>query len=139
MPTPKDTAALTAEDLYQITTMLNRFAWIADEGQIEEFNAFFHPDATWTMEQFSWEGRTAIIDGLLGMRTAGYAGPLSGTRHLMTNIDIDASSTQVRARSIFTLCSGGAAPVIRGLGTYTDALEHTDLGWVLRERVVRMI
>ncbi|WP_280115588.1 nuclear transport factor 2 family protein [Pseudoclavibacter terrae] len=125
-----------------IRALLVKFAWMADEAEHPNTEDFFTTDASWHLGDQSWCGRGEISEFLTEMRTAGYAGPATGTRHIITNVDITLSPEEpdhAQARSLFMLCAPGATWAIQAVGCYDDELVRVDDHWRIHKRHVRQL
>ncbi|MFB7328457.1 nuclear transport factor 2 family protein [Streptomyces sp. NPDC056190] len=128
----------TPTDREAIRSLLIRFAWDADTGTRDDLAGYFTDTSTWLLGDQTWTGTTEIVSGLIGLRDAGHAGPGSGTRHLMSDIDMadEIINGHVSVRSIFVLTSTGERPSLIAVGTYHDRIIRTGTGWRIGDRQV---
>ena len=120
----------------EITNVLTAFARLADEGTIDELGDLFTDDIEWTMTGTTWRGREEVLAGLRSMRDLGHAGPDSGNRHVLTNLEVRPDGEHATARSYFLLVSSGGPATILAVGAYRDELRRTAGGWLLTRREV---
>lgn len=124
-------------DSAQITNLLSRFATLADVGTLDEITETLADDVVWQMTGMTWTGRDAVIAGLSQMREMGYAGPGTGTRHLVTNLQIEPDGPDAaRAHSYFLFIAAGSPPAVKLFGEYRDTLRKERGLWVIASRAV---
>ncbi|MEU8820607.1 nuclear transport factor 2 family protein [Actinoplanes sp. NPDC048796] len=131
--------ATDAGDTAHITNLLHRFARLADVGELTELGADLAEDIVWRMAEATWHGRGDVVAGLGRMRELGYAGPASGNRHVVTNVEVylDGDGEAATAHSYFQLVSPGTPAPITVIGSYADELRRTPDGrWLLADRRV---
>ncbi|MEU6917381.1 nuclear transport factor 2 family protein [Streptomyces olindensis] len=128
---PKDTP-----DAIRISNLLNAFARNADEGPVEGMGRLLAEDVEWRMTDVTWRGRTEVLYGLQGMRVLGHAGPDSGNRHIVTNLEVHVNGDRASAFSYFQLVSGDQPAAILVTGSYRDELMRCDDRWLLARREV---
>ncbi|OLT37731.1 hypothetical protein BJF79_05845 [Actinomadura sp. CNU-125] len=128
------------DDRAEISDLLSRFAFLADEGDPADAGALFAPDGVWETRDGTVQGPDEITRVLTGYREKGVAGPESGTRHVITNVEVDFDGADsARARCYWTLVGRGEDGTgrILAFGRYQDALRRLEHGWRLtRRRVV---
>lgn len=125
------------DDAWHVTNLAHRFARLVDRADLSEVGSLLTDDAGWRMTQVSWKGRDEVLAGLAEMRRLGHAGPQTGTRHVITNLEIDLDGDHAVARSYFQLVSGGMPAQITVAGAYADAFQRTPDGrWLLADREV---
>lgn len=118
----------------EITNVLYAFARLADEGAIDEIGDLLADDIEWTMTGATWRGRAEVLAGLGSMRDLGHAGPDSGNRHVVTNLEVRADGDRATAHSYFLLLSRSATILV--IGSYRDELRRAEGRWVLTRRHV---
>ncbi len=121
----------------QIRNLLANFVRLADEStSVDEVAMLFAREGRWSMATGQWEGRDAISAGLLALRNNG-AGPGSRTRHILTNIAVQADDgSAATAHSCFLLISTEPPRPIVYSGQYIDELEKIDGIWLIKNRQV---
>ncbi|WP_141576603.1 nuclear transport factor 2 family protein [Actinomadura sp. WMMA1423] len=128
------------DDRAEISDLLSRFAFLADEGDPADAGALFTPDGMWETHDSTFHGPEEITRALTGYREKGVAGPESGTRHMITNIEVDFDGPDsARSRCYWTLIGRGedGAGRLLAFGQYHDDLHRDGEGWRLaRRRVV---
>jgi ketosteroid isomerase-like protein len=126
-----------APETIQIANVLHAFARLADEGALHDLGALLADDVEWTMSGAQWRGREEAVAGLGRMRELGHAGPGSGNRHVITNLEVHATGDRATASSCFLLVSSGAPAAILVIGSYRDELRRgADGRWLLTRREV---
>jgi hypothetical protein len=126
-----------AADAVEIQLLLNRFLHAADRGTPEDVAACFTERGQWQVGAASWTGRAEIAAGISDMRSKGFAGPGTGTRHLGSNLRLELAGDGATAHSCFTFLTTGAAAIeIRAVGTYVDVLARTPEGWRISSRSI---
>ncbi|WP_051300910.1 nuclear transport factor 2 family protein [Actinomadura rifamycini] len=128
------------DDRAEICDLLSRFAFLADEGDPADAGALFAPDGVWETRDGAFRGPGEIARVLAGYREKGVAGPGSGTRHVVTNVEVDFDGADsARSRCYWTLVGRGddGTGRILAFGQYQDVLRRLEHGWRLaRRRVV---
>lgn len=119
-----------------IRSSLAAFADRVDHSPIDSLRPFFTEDAVWEMAGFSWSGTDQIIQGLQSMREAGHAGPDAGTKHILTNTEIDIQQDEARVNSVYLLIKPGSPAQILSVGSYTDLYVWQDGNWKVKHRKV---
>jgi hypothetical protein len=120
----------------EIIQVLTAFARLADEGTIDELGDLVADDIEWTMTGTTWHGRVEVLAGLRLMRDLGHAGPDSGNRHVLTNLEVRPDGEHTTAHSYFLLVSSGSPATILAVGAYRDELQRTNGRWLLTRREV---
>ncbi|WP_084434849.1 nuclear transport factor 2 family protein [Kibdelosporangium aridum] len=120
----------------EITNVLYAFARLADEGTIDEIGGLLADDVEWAMTGTTWRGRAGVLAGLQSMRDLGYAGPASGHRHVITNMEVHVDGDHTIARSYFLLVSRDTPATILAVGAYRDELRRTGDGWLITKREI---
>jgi ketosteroid isomerase-like protein len=121
-----------------IANLLHAFARLADEGTPHDLGALLTDDVEWTMAGAHWRGREQTVAGLVQMRELGHAGPESGNRHVITNLEVHATGDRATASSYFLLVASGPPAAILVAGSYRDELRRGQDGhWLLARREVR--
>jgi hypothetical protein len=127
-----------APEMIGIADLLHAFARLADEGTPHDLGALLTDDVEWAMAGAHWRGREQTVAGLSRMRELGHAGPDSGNRHMITNLEVHATGDRATALSYFLLVSSGPPAVIAAAGSYRDELRRgRDGRWLLARREVR--
>ncbi|MDX3100981.1 nuclear transport factor 2 family protein [Nonomuraea angiospora] len=120
-----------------IANLLHAFARLADEGTPHDLGALLTDDVEWAMAGARWRGREQTVAGLTRMRELGHAGPDSGNRHVITNLEVHATGDRATALSYFLLVSAGPPAAIVAIGSYRDELTRGGDGrWLLARREV---
>jgi ketosteroid isomerase-like protein len=120
----------------EITHVLTAFARLADEGTIDELGELIADDIEWSMTGTTWRGRADVLTGLASMRDLGHAGPGSGNRHVLTNLEVRPDGEHATAHSYFLLVSSGSPVAILAVGAYRDELRRTAGRWLLTRREI---
>ena len=123
----------------KIHNLLNRAAYLSDEGTVEEFVAIFSDDGVWDSEPAPTTGRAAIQDMLQSLRSSKISGPGSHTKHILSNlfISIDQKGNTASAYSYWTFIStSGEKPSIIATGYYEDSLQKSESDWYVTYRKV---
>lgn len=127
------------DDRAEICDLLSRFAFLADEGDPAEAGALFTADGVWETHDSTFQGPDEIAAALQGYRDKGVAGPESGTRHIVTNVEVDFDGADsARSRSYWLLAGRGDDGTARilALGQYHDILCRQEGTWRLARRRV---
>ncbi|MBB2914374.1 3-phenylpropionate/cinnamic acid dioxygenase small subunit [Streptosporangium becharense] len=120
-----------------IVNTLHAFARLADEGTLHDLAALLADDVQWTMAGTHWRGREQTVIGLGRMRELGHAGPDSGNRHVITNLEVHTTGDRATAFSYFLLVSSTSPAAILAVGSYHDELSRVQDGrWILTRREV---
>ncbi|MFG6198221.1 nuclear transport factor 2 family protein [Nonomuraea sp. JJY05] len=120
-----------------IANLLHAFARLADEGTPHDLGVLLTDDVEWAMAGAHWCGREQTVAGLTRMRELGHAGPDSGNRHVITNLEVHATGDRATALSYFLLVSAGPPAAIVTIGSYRDELRRGQDGhWLLARREV---
>ena len=136
---------MSAADRVDVAMLIARIAQLADAGTPQEYLSCFTDDAVWEladagdlpMDPQRVVGHEAILAGVHERRSAGIQGPGSHTRHDVSSIVVEVSGDHATARSYFRYYTDTlAAPVLAGMGTYTDAFRRDGDGWKLSQRVI---
>ncbi|MFI7154379.1 nuclear transport factor 2 family protein [Nonomuraea sp. NPDC050022] len=126
-----------AAEAIGIANVLHAFARLADEGTPPDLGALLADDVEWTMAGAHWRGREQTVAGLSHMRELGHAGPDSGNRHVITNLEVHVTGDRATASSYFLLVSSGSPAAILAAGAYRDELSRGQDGrWRLARREV---
>jgi ketosteroid isomerase-like protein len=126
-----------SDDALHVTNLAHRFARLVDSADLAEVAELLTDDISWRMAQATWHGRDEVLAGLAEMRRLGHAGPHIGTRHVITNLEIDLHGDHAIARSYFQLVSRDKPAQIHVAGAYTDELRRNQEGrWRLADRQV---
>jgi SnoaL-like domain len=126
-------------DELAIRNVLTGSAFLADVGDLAELHEFFSPDAAWVTTRGTHEGLAAVTTAYQGARDAGFAGPASRNRHLVSTVAIRLGPGDGRAtaRSYWTLVGPvDGSLVLKMTGEYEDQLVRRDGGWRIVRRVV---
>ncbi len=118
-----------SSDSAEIASLLSRYGQLADALDVAGFVGLFTDDGVWDLGA---SGRYAGADAIRG-----FASKLpGGSRHVTSNYLIEvADDGTAKARSYVTLMALEAGrPVIRGAGTYEDALVRVGCSWKIRSR-----
>lgn len=124
-------------DFAQLSNLLARFATLADTGSLQEIESLLAVDIVWQMGMTTLRGRENVIAALGQIREAGQAGPGTGTRHVVSNLQIDLDGEErARAHSYFLFITVGNTPVVSLFGEYRDTLRKENGQWIIASRVV---
>ncbi len=124
-------------DSVQVSNLLSRFATLADVGSLETIGTLLADDIVWQMAGMTWTGRQAVIAGLGQIRETGQAGPGTGTRHLVTNLQIEPDGADgAQAHSYFLFITVGSTPIATLFGEYRDTLRKEHGRWVIGSRTI---
>lgn len=119
-----------------IRNLIARMAHVVDRGAVEDYAPMLAPDARWIMPTGDPAvGPDAIMQGVRARRTAGSAGPGSGTRHVITTTMVEVDGDSARAWSYWLYLTIGSDPKILMNGLYTDTFRRTANGWLFAERI----
>lgn len=125
-------------DELAIRNLIARMAHVVDRGAVEDYAPMLAPDARWIMPTGDpTVGPEAIMQGVRARRTAGSAGPGSGTRHVITTVTVEVGGDgdSAHAWSYWLYLSTGSDPKILMNGLYTDTFRRTADGWLFAERI----
>jgi 3-phenylpropionate/cinnamic acid dioxygenase small subunit len=128
-----------------IADLLARIAHLADEGTLADYVDCFTEDAIWELRSATSAGaqpdrrvgRTDIAEGVTARRDAGLQGPGSGTRHVITTIEVVRETEQTAdVVSYYQFyVDTAAAPTLAAMGRYDDELTRDATGrWRLAAR-----
>ncbi|GAA0957160.1 nuclear transport factor 2 family protein [Actinocorallia libanotica] len=122
----------------EIRNLMARFAFLADGApDLGPLLELLTEDAEWVVGDAATTGRAAIGERLGRSRAAGVAGPGSGTRHLITTLEVTPTGEDAAtARSYWLLVAGGDTTACRMVGEYHDTLRRTPDGWRISRRKV---
>lgn len=125
--------------------LIARIAQLADSGTPDEYIACFTDDAVWEladpgdlpMDSQRVVGHAEILAGVHQRRADGIQGPGSHTRHDVSSIVVDVDGDRAEGRSYFRYYTDTlGAPVLVGMGTYSDTFLRGEHGWRLHQRVI---
>jgi 3-phenylpropionate/cinnamic acid dioxygenase small subunit len=130
-----------------IRTLIARIAHFADwQEDLERYLDLFTDDAVWEFPGADGQGapgarvvgRAAIRADRQERRGAGFQGPGTDTRHLVTTVAVDADGGDAATADSYWLFFGetSTAPTIRLMGRYRDRLVRTPEGWRLAHRTI---
>ena len=126
-------AGLSAVDRMAIQDVLNQWMWAMDTG-----------DGASLLRTMTPDGRIVDRRGAASPAATfakNYAGPTArrGRIHELQINDVRSDGRGVKTKSYWATVSwkaGDPAPLVDGLGTYTDTLVRRDGGWRIAERVI---
>ncbi|GAA4488023.1 nuclear transport factor 2 family protein [Microbacterium panaciterrae] len=136
---------MSAADRIDVATLIARIAQLADSGAPEDYIACFTADAVWEladagdlpMDSQRVVGHDEILAGVHRRRRDGIQGPGSHTRHDVSSIVVDVDGDRADGRSYFRYYTDTlGAPVLAGMGTYSDTFLRTAHGWKLDQRII---
>ncbi|MEV0196717.1 nuclear transport factor 2 family protein [Nonomuraea sp. NPDC050691] len=128
---------MSCHETSEVANLMHAFARLADKGTPQDLGALLTDDVEWTMAGAHWRGREQTLAGLSRMRELGHAGPDSGNRHVITNLEVHATGDRATALSCFLLVSAGSPAEIAVVGSYRDELRRGQDGrWLLARREV---
>jgi uncharacterized protein (TIGR02246 family) len=139
----RDMADATIEDRLAVEStirnLITRFAHLADEGDLDEYEQVFTADAEWNMPGGERRGRADIRAGAEDRRTTGTTGPGSATRHVITTVSVAFDGDTPTAQSYFLFFGDTTtAPTLRIMGVYRDRFRHEDGRWRLARRDIEL-
>ncbi|MCC6172551.1 MAG: nuclear transport factor 2 family protein [Gammaproteobacteria bacterium] len=122
-------------DTVAIHELLARLTRAVDEGTVEQVAGSFREDAEWDLGVMTWQGKSAIAAGVESMRKAGFSGPGTNTRHIVSNVVVDfRSDMEAEVAATFVLMAKSPDGVsIRAMGDYRDVLVR-DGRWLVAKR-----
>lgn len=123
---------LTTEDRSAVRELLALHGHLFDDGELHRLDELFTDDVVYDVTDF---GAPEPLRGLTALRDAALAlGAANPVAHHVTNVVLDASGDQVRARSkgLGVHADGSCGSV-----TYEDVVVRTPHGWRIRHRTVR--
>jgi hypothetical protein len=131
---------ITLRDELAIRNLLARLAFLADEGDPQDYGALFAEGAEWCMAEVpgasrsfpTQRGRAAIVDALRERRATGEGGPGTHTRHglLQSTVEVTGDTAQARTSMIYL----DSAPRIQLAVIYADRFTRIDGVWQLKSR-----
>jgi uncharacterized protein (TIGR02246 family) len=125
-----------------ILAVLTEFAYRADQSaDTAEIANLFMENAAFSMGGQTWNGRDAIAAGLQALRDNAPVGPGSRSRHILTNVQIEAQDDRTAtARSCFLLVDASTTPnAILATGEYRDQLTRIGPDWLIANRNVVLV
>jgi ketosteroid isomerase-like protein len=126
-----------SDDALHVTNLCHRIARLVDSADLAELEPLITDDIGWSMTGTRWQGRAQVLAGLAQMRSQGHAGPDTGTRHVITNLEVGIDGDRAVVRSYFQLLSGGRPAQVLVAGAYTDTMRRAPQGhWALAGREV---
>jgi ketosteroid isomerase-like protein len=124
--------ALSADDRFAITDLINRHGHLVDRGDFDGAAALFTEDAVYDVSAFG----AGVQTGLKGAHEAALARIDSQpVAHHVTNIVLDETADGVvhaLSKGLGIMADGSAGSV-----TYDDTIQRTAAGWRITHRVVR--
>jgi hypothetical protein len=120
-----------------IRSLIGRVALLGDIGAPEDYASVYADDAVWEFGSAREEGISAIIESARQRRAAGTSGPGSGSKHVVTVMDLVLlDSDHARVTSYFVFYTGTSGqPSIGPVGTYSDQVARRDGVWKITRRV----
>ena len=119
----------------EIRNLIARLAHLADADDVDAYVECFTPDGCWEHPSAPRRGHDDIRSGRLERRAGGSVGPGSGTRHVVTTVEVRLDGERARARSTWLyLTNTATAPSIALTGGYDDEFTRTAEGWRLAVR-----
>lgn len=118
----------------EIRRLLARYPRAADDRDGGTFANLFTSDGVVRVGGETFTGRDAIRDWIMAV-TAG-----ARTRHLMVNhlIEVESSTSALVHLDMALLAEVDGAWSVQGTARYSDALTHTDEGWLFAEREIEL-
>jgi uncharacterized protein (TIGR02246 family) len=134
---PDDLIAQVAAEL-QIRNVIARLAFLADQGDLDEYMEQFTEDAVWALPGSERRGRPDIRAGAEARRTDGVTGPGTGTRHVITTTSVHLDTVDAAsADSYFQFFQQTTAtPTLFNMGWYHDTFIRDQGGWRLARREI---
>lgn len=133
-------------DELAIRNLLARTAQFADWGTVEDCEACYTADATWSMPASPGVGlaasqligRDAIIAGVRERRAAGIQGPGARRRHLITTMHVAFDTAdQATVNSVFLFLDESQSPrTMPNSGRYVDTVRRDGGEWKLAARQI---
>jgi ketosteroid isomerase-like protein len=131
-PTGRNPVALTADDRFAITDLINRHGHLMDRGDFESAASLFTDDVVYDVSAFG----AGVQIGLAGAREAAYARLDSQpVAHHVTNIVLEETgdgTVHALSKGLGVMADGTAGSV-----TYDDTIRRTPAGWRITHRIVR--
>jgi 3-phenylpropionate/cinnamic acid dioxygenase small subunit len=128
-------------DDLEIRNLIARIAHLADWGtDLDAYLACFTEDAEWNFPIGARKGHADILAGAKDRRASGTTGPGSNSRHVLTNVEVEADGGDVAtSNSYFVfLVETNEQPKIFNCGHYADTWVRTDDGWKLKVRNITL-
>lgn len=123
----------TANDIAEITNLVTLIAHASDEGDLDVYASTFLPDASVSYPGMApMKGTTEILPTFRKMYEAGFAGPTSTIRHVVSTVAVSVDGDRATARSYAQVVSVTGAPT--SLGRYNDDFVRTADGWRFANR-----
>jgi ketosteroid isomerase-like protein len=142
-----ETTEMTMDAEREITRLVARLVFEADEGALDDYLALFTDDAVWEVRPGPGSqvpaslctGRDEISASVQQRRAYGVQGPGAGTMHHITTQHYDVTGDEATGRIYYQFVGMvDGVPTIRTLGEYRDRYRRTGDGWKLAERVVHI-
>src|SRR5690606_5591948 len=118
--------AVADQDEALIRSLIGRAAFLADEGQPDDYRSLYTNDATWTFGEHTQDGIEEIVEATRQRRAQGVSGPGTNTRHLVVPLTVSVDGDTATAISYFLFFGDtDSRPEVRMFGVYYDDLART--------------
>jgi uncharacterized protein (TIGR02246 family) len=134
-----DALAETAAEL-QIRNLIARIAFLADQGELDEYVDQFTEDAVWDFPNGPRHGRADILAGAEVRRADKITGPGSHTRHVITTVSVQVLSDDAATSDSYFLFyqNTTSTPTLFNMGHYHDKFAREDGVWRLARRDITL-
>jgi uncharacterized protein (TIGR02246 family) len=129
----------TANDIAEISNLVTLIAHASDGGDLETYDATFADDASVEYPGMEpMKGKATILATFRGMYDAGFAGPTSNIRHVVSTTAVSVHGDAATAASYAQIVTlGGSGPAM--LGRYDDEFVRGADGWRFARRVFVLV
>jgi len=136
--TQADIGALAAE--LAVRNLIARVAQLADTGDLGEYGGCWAQDGAWEYPGSPVHGRAAIVAAAAERRRLGTTGPGSGTRHMITTLQVrvDSADTATADSYFVFLKDEDTGPKLLVMGAYQDTVRRTADGWQVARRQITL-
>ena len=120
-----------------IRSLIGRVALLGDVGAPEDYASVYADDAVWEFGSARDDGIDAIIESARKRRATGTSGPGSGSKHVVTVMDLvllDSNHARVTSYFVFYTGTSGQA-AIGPVGTYSDEVARHNGTWKITRRL----
>lgn len=130
-----------ADDI-AIRNLTAKLAYLADQGDLQDYVSQFTEDAIWEIQSTITDrriGRADILAGAKGRRESGSQGPGSRLYHVVTTQWIDVNGDTAQSGVYLFTMATGTAPAPKNMVCYDDTYRRTPQGWLLAKRSIRAL